>query len=214
MVLQPTSSVRRLNVKNRIDFRKLEGIISHTGIDAAVDRRNLLRDLGRAWAYYNTRLDLSRNKTQVAELCAMLARVEKHASELTVLLDSRKYGDVLHELQMSRATSLRWRRNLRQLAASASKAQPAVRKRSFIIDLKWSLNAELVAKLAIIFEENFGKPAGYAREKEMHASANAFIRFVTIVFRQFGLPARSSGSIANDLTKVAARIEASKARQA
>jgi hypothetical protein len=223
-----TSKVRRLSDSRRIDAGQLDRILAYVAAGAAhkIDRRKLLRDLGRAKAYYNTRLDFDRNKRQLASLTGAIVEIGKCSNRLASLLEEDDVLGTVFELRMSRLNgaeakmkfeghemmpiaSLQY--TLKVLAARAVDAQLAINKRSNYLHLRWSHNAELIAKLAVVFEDHFGKPAGYARAQEESAPANTFIRFVNAVFERFELPKRSLGSIANDLTKVAPRISALKA---
>jgi hypothetical protein len=206
----PTNDNEKTNLDNIDNILKAVG---QENVDVDFNRRgfrrNLLRDLARARAYYNTRLDFT-NKGYLERLDGKLKEIKNDAQKLARLLSN---DDVVAELQLS-VTELQC--SLELLIARAKERRRGILERHRIAS-KWKsasselgLNTDLVAKLATIFEENFGLAPGYARMSEENAGANTFIRFIKAVFREFGLKERSLGTIGNDLTRAATRINALK----
>jgi hypothetical protein len=170
-------------------------------------RRNLLRDLAHARSHYNTCLDL-RNKRYLERLDEKLAKVVDHCRNLARLLSEK---DLLAELHTS-ATELPCSLDL--LAERAGDRRREVNERIKIAASTWrkgpsrlALSTELVAYLALVFEENFGTPHGYAHVTRESARANTCGRFIKAVFSEFGLGNRGIGTIRNDLIKASSRIQ-------
>jgi hypothetical protein len=171
-------------------------------------RQKLLWDLNNAIPYYNVRLDF-RNKSHLEYLDGKLAKITYHTHQLTQLLSE---DDVLAELQPS-VPDLQ--RSLELLIARAGERRKGVRERIKIASSKWrktssrlALGTELVAYLAIVFEENFGSRPGYAHAAKESARVNTCGRFIKAIFMELGLGERSLGTIRNDLIKAAPRIQA------
>ena len=205
---------------------EINSILDEVGRDYIPDKfngRELLRDLDNAKAHFNLRLDFGLNKRQLNDRVLPLSRVEGHAREL-----SKK----LREVETARQIRIGWRTSRKSEDSDDSERLPSfeilrdaveelafcarcrrfeIQKFARIAPLKGrSHNRELVAYLAVVFEDNFGKQPGYSQEQDESAPINTFARFVLAVSKQFGLPVRSHRSIANDLTKSALRIRALK----
>jgi hypothetical protein len=170
-------------------------------------RQRLLWDLHKAIPYYNTRLDF-RNKRYLEQLDGKLAKIAYHTHQLTQLLNENV---VLAELQPWNPDL---QRSLKLLNARAGERRKGVRERIKIASAKWrktssrlALSTELVAYLAVVFEENFRTSHGYAHATRESARANRCGRFIKAVFSEFGLGDRGIGTIRNDLIKASSRIQ-------
>jgi hypothetical protein len=164
------SPVRRL-ADRKIRLQIIFDAVGLENIPTKINRRALLHDLDRARSYYNTRLDFDRNRRQQKEILGKLARIQKHATRLAELLNEKcDHVGALRELHLPCSMIKDLRDSL--LALSVQERNTAIKKRSSFAPLKWSLNAELVARLADVFSVYFGKEAGYARTQDESAPAN------------------------------------------
>jgi hypothetical protein len=184
----------------------------------------LFRGIGNARAHYNTRRDLDLGEGELNSLANSIGRIESHSKQLCKLLQEDDAAFQIragwpHQIDSASeaATAPSFddlRRAIGVLADHARDRRVSIQLTANAAPLNRSRSVEFVAYLAMVFEDNFGKRPGYAREKAESALANAFIRFEQAVSKQMGLPARAPGSIANDLTKAASRIlELRRARQ-
>jgi hypothetical protein len=196
--------------ERQIELEKILTAVGQANVDFDFNqpgfRRKLLKDLARARVYFNNRMDF-KNKKYLRDLDDKLADIKNHTFILVQLL---KEGDVRAELQ----PVAQFRESLELLIELVRKRRNGARQRFRIASATWrnaslrrSLNAELVAKLAVIFETNFRLRPSYAREKDEGAGTNTCPRFINAVFKEFGLPKRRLGTIGNDLTNVAERIK-------
>jgi hypothetical protein len=184
----------------------------------------LFKGISNARAHYNTRRDLDLGEGELNSLVNSIGRIESHSKQLSKFLQEDDAAFQIragwpHQIDSASAAATvpsfdDLSSAIEVLADHARDRRVAIQMTANAVPLRRSRSEEFTAYLAMVFEENFGKRPGYAREKADSAPANAFIRFEQAVSKQMGLPARAPGSIANDLTNARSRIqELKRARQ-